>query len=94
MDLSLAIAVGSSLQIALFVAPILVFISLLIGNPLTLEFNNFELVAMMAAIFNRSPGVARWRIKLVGRVHAFNRVHNPGPGFLLPASRYLEESFG
>lgn len=49
MDLSLAIAVGSSLQIALFVAPILVFISLLIGNPLTLEFNNFELVAMMAA---------------------------------------------
>jgi Ca2+:H+ antiporter len=49
MDLSLSIAVGSSLQIALFVAPVLVFISLLMGNPLTLEFNNFELVAMMAA---------------------------------------------
>jgi Ca2+:H+ antiporter len=51
MDLSLAIAVGSSLQIALFVAPALVFLSLLLGNPLTLEFNNFELVAMMAASF-------------------------------------------
>ena len=49
MDLSLSIAVGSSLQIALFVAPVLVFLSLLLGNPLTLEFNNFELVAMMAA---------------------------------------------
>lgn len=49
MDLSLAIAIGSSLQIALFVAPVLVFVSLIIGNPLTLEFNNFELVAMMAA---------------------------------------------
>jgi Ca2+:H+ antiporter len=51
MDLSLSIAVGSSLQIALFVAPVLVFISLLMGNPLTLEFNNFELVATMAAAF-------------------------------------------
>ncbi len=49
MDLSLAIAVGSSLQIALFVAPVLVFISVLMGNPLALEFNPFELVAMMAA---------------------------------------------
>ena len=49
MDLSLAVAVGSSLQIALFVAPALVFISLLLGNPMALEFNGFELVAMMAA---------------------------------------------
>lgn len=49
MDLSLTIAVGSSLQIALFVAPVLVFLSLLLGNPLTLEFNSFELVATIAA---------------------------------------------
>ncbi len=46
MDLSLEIAVSSSLQIALFVAPLLVFISLLIGNPLTLIFNRFELLAL------------------------------------------------
>lgn len=49
MDLSLSIATGSSLQIALFVAPVLVFVSLLLGNPLTLEFNNFELIALTAA---------------------------------------------
>ena len=49
MELSLAISVGSSLQIALFVAPLLVFISLLMGNPLTLVFNEFELIALMAA---------------------------------------------
>lgn len=49
MDLSLNIAIGSSLQIALFVAPILVFISLLMGQPMTLEFNNFELIALTAA---------------------------------------------
>ncbi len=50
MELSLAISVGSSLQIALFVAPLLVFISLLIGNPLTLVFNQFELLALLAAV--------------------------------------------
>jgi Ca2+:H+ antiporter len=50
MELSLAISVGSSLQIALFVAPLLVFISLLMGNPLTLVFNQFELIALMVAV--------------------------------------------
>jgi Ca2+:H+ antiporter len=49
MDLSLSIALGSSLQIALFVAPVLVFVSLLLGNPLTLEFNGFEVLALTAA---------------------------------------------
>lgn len=50
MDLSLEIAIGSSLQIALFVAPLLVFVSLLMGNPLTLEFNQFELTALIGAV--------------------------------------------
>jgi Ca2+:H+ antiporter len=49
MNLSLSIALGSSLQIALFVAPVLVFVSLLLGNPLTLEFNGFEVLALTAA---------------------------------------------
>ena len=33
MELSLAVSLGSSLQIALFVAPVLVFVSLLFGQP-------------------------------------------------------------
>ncbi len=49
MDLSMSISVGSSLQIALFVAPVLVFLSLAMGNPLTLVFNEFELIALVAA---------------------------------------------
>jgi Ca2+:H+ antiporter len=49
MDLSLSIALGSSLQIALFVAPVLVFVSPLLGYPLTLEFNGFEVIALTAA---------------------------------------------
>ena len=52
MDLSLAISIGSSLQIALFVAPLLVFISLFVGpEPLNLVFTRFELGALGAAVF-------------------------------------------
>ncbi|HLA97936.1 MAG TPA: calcium/proton exchanger [Anaerolineales bacterium] len=50
MDLSVEIAVSSSLQIALFVAPMLVFVSLLMGNPLTLIFHEFELIALIAGV--------------------------------------------
>jgi Ca2+:H+ antiporter len=49
MELSLEIALGSSLQVALFVAPVLVFVSLLFGHPLLLIFNNFELVTLFSA---------------------------------------------
>lgn len=51
MDLSLSVALGSSLQIALFVTPVLVFVSLIIGKPLTLQFNQLELIALTAASF-------------------------------------------
>lgn len=50
MDLSVEIAVASSLQIALFVAPVLVFLSLLLGNPLQLIFNEFELLALIVGV--------------------------------------------
>jgi Ca2+:H+ antiporter len=49
IELSLNIALGSSLQIALFVAPLLVLISPLLGNPFMLEFNTFELIALVSA---------------------------------------------
>ncbi|HSB65419.1 MAG TPA: calcium/proton exchanger [Anaerolineales bacterium] len=50
MTLSVEIAIASSLQIALFVAPLLVFISLVIGRPLTLVFNPLELIALIAGV--------------------------------------------
>jgi Ca2+:H+ antiporter len=51
MDLSINIAIGSGAQVALFVAPVLVFASLFIG-PFTmpLVFNGFELAAVLLAI--------------------------------------------
>lgn len=41
---------ASSLQVALFVAPLLVFASLVLGHPLTLIFNPFELLALIAGV--------------------------------------------
>lgn len=49
MDLSLGIAVGSGLQIALFVTPVLVGVSLLLGSPMTLVFNSYELAGLVGA---------------------------------------------
>jgi Ca2+:H+ antiporter len=64
MDLSLGIALGSSLQIALFVAPLLVFASYLFGRPMDLEFTIPEVVAVVAAIFIveqiASDGESNW----------------------------------
>jgi Ca2+:H+ antiporter len=51
MDLSVNIALGSSAQVALFVAPVLVLVSYFIGpHPLALVFNGFELGAILIAI--------------------------------------------
>jgi len=64
MDLSLAISLGSGLQIALFVAPLLAFLSLLMGHPLTLVFNEFELIALVAsaliAVLAAQDGESNW----------------------------------
>lgn len=49
MDVSLEIAIGSSLQIILFVAPILIFISLFF-TPMSIIFNPFELIALIASV--------------------------------------------
>jgi Ca2+:H+ antiporter len=50
MDLSVSVAVGSSLQVALFVAPVLVVAGWLLGKPMDLNFNPFELVAVVVAV--------------------------------------------
>jgi len=64
MDLSLGIALGSSLQIALFVAPVLLFASYLFGKPMNLEFTIPEIVAVFGSILIvqqiSSDGESNW----------------------------------
>jgi Ca2+:H+ antiporter len=47
MEISLEIAIGSSTQIALFVAPLLVFLGYILGQPLDLIFTGYELVVII-----------------------------------------------
>lgn len=46
VEITLEIAIGSSTQIALFVAPVLVFISLAVGHPMDFVFTTFEIAAV------------------------------------------------
>jgi Ca2+:H+ antiporter len=50
MDLALNIAIGSSMQIALFVAPVLVFVSYLFGKPMGLLFTTLEVVTVVVSV--------------------------------------------
>lgn len=51
VDLSLSIAIGSSLQIALFVTPVLIFASYGFGRPMNLEFSLPEVAAVALAVW-------------------------------------------
>ncbi len=51
MTLALEISVGSSAQIALMVAPLLVLVSPLFGAPMSLVFNPFEIAAIGLSVF-------------------------------------------
>ena len=64
MDLAVGIATGSTLQVALFVAPVLVLIGFFIGKPLDLFFNLFEVAAigvtMLIANAITQDGESNW----------------------------------
>lgn len=72
MDLAFGIAVGSSLQIALLIAPILVFASYAFGVPLDLIFTPFEVAAVTISVvivgFVAVDGESHWMegVMLVG----------------------------
>lgn len=64
MDLSLQIAYGSSTQIALLVAPVLVFAGVLMGQDMNLVFSPFEVVAVGLAVvitaIGTTDGESHW----------------------------------
>jgi Ca2+:H+ antiporter len=50
MDLAVSIAVGSSAQVALLIAPLLVFVGLVVHQPMDLAFTSFEVTAIALAV--------------------------------------------
>src|SRR5438132_9927616 len=68
VDVTLEIAVGSSTQVALFVAPVMVFISLVMGRPMDFVFTGFEIGAvfiatLIIAVISRD-GHSNWLVGL------------------------------
>lgn len=51
MDLSIGVAVGSSIQIAIFITPFIVILGWIMAKPMTLYFNIFETVALFVTTF-------------------------------------------
>lgn len=51
MDLAVSSIIGAATQVSLLVAPVLVFLSLLLAKPMDLLFNRLELVALVIAVF-------------------------------------------
>lgn len=64
MDLSFSIAVGSSTQIAVFVAPLMILLAWLVDVPLTFEFGLFETIAVFLSVLIAnsiaSDGQSNW----------------------------------
>jgi Ca2+:H+ antiporter len=64
MDLAVSVAMGSSLQIAMFAAPLLVIIGRFLGQPMNLEFNTFEVLAVAISVLLTnsisSDGKSNW----------------------------------
>jgi len=64
VDLAINIAIGSSIQIALFVAPLLVFCGYLFGQPMDLLFTTFEVLAVATSawivVLITADGESNW----------------------------------
>lgn len=64
MDLAIQVSVGSATQIVMFVAPLLVIISLIFPQPMSLVFNTFELIAITLSVlivnFVVEDGESNW----------------------------------
>jgi Ca2+:H+ antiporter len=50
MDLAIGVAVGSSIQVALFLTPLMVIIGWIVGQPMTLYFQTFETAVLFISV--------------------------------------------
>ena len=86
MDLAVSSVIGAATQIALLVAPALVFASLLLPQPMDLLFNRLELVALIISDLHRAEHDDRRQIRLAGRRDAHRRLRHARNRLLLAFS--------
>ncbi|POY73204.1 hypothetical protein BMF94_3537, partial [Rhodotorula taiwanensis] len=70
IDLSMGVAVGSSIQIALFVIPFMVILGWIMNKPLSLLFDPFESVTLFLSVlivnYTIQDGRSNWRLRYLG----------------------------
>ncbi|WCK52747.1 hypothetical protein PP175_15060 [Aneurinibacillus sp. Ricciae_BoGa-3] len=76
MDASLEITPGASLQIAMFIVPILVFVGFFSGHPLTLMFTGYEVIIILLTT-------------LIVNLVSYDGQSNWYEGFLMMASYFI-----
>ncbi|PSC67539.1 manganese resistance 1 [Micractinium conductrix] len=68
MDLAIAVALGSSTQVAIFIVPLVVLIGWAMGEPFTLDFDSFAVLMLTASVilayFVCSDGASNWLLGL------------------------------
>lgn len=91
MDLSIAVALGSSIQIAVFLIPVVVLVGWAMDKPFTLDFDSFAVlmltVSVILAYFVSSDGTSNWLLGLqlvatyclIGFVFLLEREPQPEP---------------
>ena len=82
LDMSVSIALGSASQIALFVAPVLVLLSYVVGpTPMDLQFwpgaVTMMMIATVTSCFITNSGRSAWFVGALLRVHLRNIRHDP-----------------
>ena len=77
MEFAMAVSFGSSLQVALFVAPVLVLLGLVIGQPMDLVFEPLEVAAVGVAVGDQRAHRARRRVELARGRAADARLRDP-----------------
>ena len=87
MDLSLGVTVGASIQVALVVAPVMVFAGALLGKPMDLVFSRFEIVAVGLSVLVSKQLIGNGRSNWLEGVMLVGVYAMLGIGFFyLPAS--------
>lgn len=77
MDLAMGVAIGSSMQIALFVTPFLVILGWIMDKPMTLHFETFETVVFFLSVLVVTYVVQDGKSNyLEGCMVSFDRNHN------------------
>jgi Ca2+:H+ antiporter len=92
VDLCIGITAGASAQVALLVAPVLVFLSMILGSEMDLVFPPVELIAIVMAVYLARTltydGESSWLegLILIGLYLLFGIgfLYNPGAGALKP----------